>query len=94
MNYLYILDINSTGHIICKYFLPFSRLSFQFFFWIVNFLKNLKKFWPCHMACGILVPQSGIEPMPPAVEVWSPNHWTAREVTFCHFILLMVSLAV
>ena len=20
----------------------------------------------------------GIEPMPSAVEVWSPNHWTAR----------------
>ena len=36
-------------------------------------------FWPCHAACGILVPQPGIEPMPPAVEVQSPNHWTARE---------------
>ena len=31
------------------------------------------------MACGILVPQSGIESGPPAVEVWSLNHWTARE---------------
>ena len=33
-----------------------------------------------HEACGILVPQPGIEPGPPAVELWSPNHWTAREV--------------
>ena len=32
------------------------------------------------MACGILVPQPGIEPVPPAVESWSPNHWTAREL--------------
>ena len=24
--------------------------------------------------------QPGIEPAPPAVEVWSLNHWTAREV--------------
>ena len=32
-----------------------------------------------HMACGILVPQPGIEPVPPVVEAWSPNHWTARE---------------
>ena len=24
-------------------------------------------------------PQPGIEPVPPAVEAWSPNHWTARE---------------
>ena len=25
-------------------------------------------FWPCCEACGILVPQSGIAPLPPAVE--------------------------
>ena len=28
---------------------------------------------------GILVPQPGIERLPPAVEARSPNHWTARE---------------
>ena len=33
-----------------------------------------------HAACGILVPQPGIESVAPAVEAWSPNHWTAREV--------------
>ena len=32
------------------------------------------------LACGILVPRPGIETVPPAVEVQSPNHWTAREV--------------
>ena len=37
-------------------------------------------FWPCRMACRILVPRPGIEPVPPAVEVQSLNHWTAREV--------------
>ena len=37
-------------------------------------------FWPCHVACGILVPQPGIEPVPPAMEARSPNHQTAREV--------------
>ena len=31
------------------------------------------------MACEILVPGPGIEPIPPAVEAQSPNHWTARE---------------
>ena len=36
-------------------------------------------FWlPCP-ACGILVPQPGIKPVPPAAEARSPNHWTARE---------------
>ena len=29
---------------------------------------------------GILVPQPGIKPAPPAVEARSFNHWTAREV--------------
>ena len=28
----------------------------------------------------ILVPQPGIEPVPPTVEVWCLNHRTAREV--------------
>ena len=32
------------------------------------------------MACGILVSQPGIKPVPPALEAWSLNHWTAREV--------------
>ena len=34
-------------------------------------------FFSCK-ACGILVPQSGIEPTSPACG--SLNHWTAREV--------------
>ena len=40
-------------------------------------------------AFGILVPPPGIEPGPLAVEVLSPNHWTAKEllgiVSFCPF---------
>ena len=36
-------------------------------------------FWLCCAACGILVPQSGIEPGPSEVKTRSPNHWTARE---------------
>ena len=31
------------------------------------------------MACRILVPWPGIEPVPHAMEAQSPNHWTARE---------------
>ena len=37
-------------------------------------------FWPCCVACGILVPQPGSEPTAPALETWGLNHWTAREV--------------
>ena len=39
-------------------------------------------FWLRRVACRILVPPPGIKPAPtpPAVEVQSLNHWTAREV--------------
>ena len=48
-------------------------------------------FWPRHAACGILVPQPGIEPMPPIMEVQSLNHWIARETPTLHF--RMITLA-
>ena len=34
-------------------------------------------FWPCYMACGILVPWAGMEPEPPALEMLSLSYWTA-----------------
>ena len=37
-------------------------------------------FWPCPMACGILVPQPGIEHMSPVVEAQRPNSWITTEV--------------
>ena len=40
-------------------------------------------FQPGHAACGVLVPQPGIEPAPPALEAQSFNHWTTREVSEC-----------
>ena len=45
-------------------------------------------FWPCHAACGILLPQPGVEPVPPAVEAQSLNHWTAREVQKLYIFLI------
>ena len=36
--------------------------------------------WPRLEACRILVPQSGMEPRPPAVKAGNPNHWISREV--------------
>ena len=42
------------------------------------------------MACGILVPLQGLEPVPPAVDVKCLNHWTAREfpqnVNDCNYL--------
>ena len=31
------------------------------------------------VTCGILISQPGKEPMPPALEAQSLNHWTAQE---------------
>ena len=46
-------------------------------------------FWLHHAAYEILVLQPGIKPAPPALEAWSVNHWTAREVPrFGSFIFL------
>ena len=33
-------------------------------------------FWLHHAACGILVHQPGMEPVPPALEAWSLDHWS------------------
>ena len=41
--------------------------------------------WPCCIVCRILVLQPGIKLAPPAVEAWSPNHWTAKEFPLCDF---------
>ena len=37
-------------------------------------------FWPCHIACGTLVPWSSPEPAPSALAAGILNHWTSREV--------------
>ena len=37
-------------------------------------------FWPCHMACGLLVPQPGMESLPSALEAQFLNHWATRDV--------------
>jgi len=55
--------------------------------WISLSICFFSSFWPCHVTCEILLPGWGMEPMPPAVEAWSPNHWTTREfpliISFC-----------
>ena len=58
---------------------------------LFNFLA-LFFFWPCHRACGILVPSPGIEPMPLAIEAQKLNHWTARELPLCTFLRVLLLL--
>ena len=66
----------------------YSRINY--FIKLMSFFK-LIFFWPHHMTWGILVPGLGIKPIPPALEVWSLNHWTAREVPNMFFKLFNFS---
>ena len=53
---------------------------FLFFFLIFHFI-----FLATRAARRMLVPWARIKPTPPALEVCSLNHWTARKVFFLHF---------
>lgn len=52
------------------------------------YLSNMSHIWPFLFLFlppgmwNLLLP--GIEPVPPVVEAWSPNHWTAREVWYIY----------
>lgn len=50
------------------------------FYALISVTQQLVFFFSQHcIACGILVPPVGTEPLPPTVEVQSPHHWTFRE---------------
>ena len=59
---------------------------FTFFFLILPFFFLAAS----RTACGILVPQPGIEPLPPAVESWVLNHWTTMEVPAALYFFLVI----
>ena len=56
-------------------------------------LHNYYYLFGC-MACGILFSQPGIEPMPPAGEAQSPNHWAAKGIPLFHVLCFLVGFRV
>ena len=46
----------------------------------ISFLSSFLIFWPCCVACGILVPQPGTEPVPPVLGGKGLNPWTTMKV--------------
>ena len=65
-------------------FIFIKKASEQFPLFICCFKGSVASFiffLPPHAAQGILDPQPGIEPVPPALRVQSLNYWTIREVT-------------
>ena len=49
-------------------------------------IHNSSDFFFPYVACGILISQPGVKPMPPTVEAWNLNHWTTREVTHSNIL--------
>ena len=64
-------------------FLLLQTVFVSFLLFLVFFLAVLRGMWESR----ILVPWPGIEPVPPAVEVRSPNHWTTKESLYMMSIL-------
>ena len=56
-----------------------------FFFFFFNLIFFF--FWLHYVACRLLVPWLGVEPVHPELEAWSLNHWTASEVSFFHWFI-------
>ena len=73
-----------TGWLHLTHKITLSLKLYSFGFWVNSFLELLE-------SCGILAPWPGIETMPPAMEAWSLNHWTIREVPD-HLLNLKVPL--
>ena len=59
---------------------------FSFFFFFKIYVISINLFLAYCTACGILVPQLGIKPTPPALEAGSLNHWITSEVPDIPFI--------
>ena len=82
---LYLLTFLLNALSLCSFFSFAFRLPWHQFPTLVFF----SFLWLLSVTCGILVPQLGIEPLPPALEGQSPNHWTLREAPNpCLFDLL------
>ena len=84
--YMYYLFSFCPTHLLC-FFLYFSFLlslcfSLDIFFFLFFFAS-----W-----CSLQILNSwpGMEPVPPAVEPWSPNHWTPGEFPIGHFCSSLV----
>ena len=64
----YTINPSSRHQYLVGWAFLFSSIGHNFFF------------WPCHVACDILVPWPGIKPTSPALEAQCLNHWITREV--------------
>ena len=83
------LNVLCTVSMVCPFNLEqFAQQSESGSFWIfVSPVFVFCFFWLCRAACR--TSQPGIEPVPPAVEARSLNHWTTREVPPQFFLVVL-----
>ena len=74
------MNFYCTNHSV-KIMLPGFSCFKLLFFLNQSFLikKNIYLCLAMQTVCVILIPQPGIEPMPPALEAESLDHWTKRD---------------
>ena len=73
------------------YLLPLSLQHWSLLHIIVR-MNSPVFFLPYHLAYGILVPWPGMEPVCLALEAWSLNHWTTRQVPRIQFVCVFKSV--
>ena len=77
---------NTVQHKVQPYFFNvlcceiITRVLKDHFFFFLLFFELLFIYVLSCVACGTLASRPGIKPEPLAVELWSLNHWTARDV--------------
>ena len=85
ITHFFLLLNNIPLYSLLKSVYPFT---IHFFFNMIDlFGYILPFFFLVVLHVETLIPLLGIEPMSPALEAWSLNHWTTREVSsLLHFI--------
>ena len=76
--YLFIDFSSKESTSLWNWCLSVDCFSLPYFCIVLFYFLTFFIFWPCHVVCGILVPQPGIEPGSLAMKAWSPNQ-TIRE---------------
>ena len=79
INILFDWMAKNSHHFLRAFYMPRTVLSTSHALSHLTPSKLLGFFGLHHRACGILIPQPGIKPMPSTGKVQSPNHWTARK---------------
>lgn len=101
-NVPFVSDLHGFTLELCSHSHPFlpqvvrgfsvhSALFLCFQFWELGYSMSDRlsfKAWPCCTCRAGFSSQPGAEAVPPAVEVWGPNHWATSAFPSLHMLLV------